>query len=801
MPLIAISVVSAGVIGYEVLLMRLYSIAQGHHFAYMIISIALLGFGASGTFLTLARAWLLARFVPVWQVNAAAFGLTAATGFALAQNLAVNPLELAWDPRQAIRLSGIYLLLMVPFFCAANCIGLAFARFGDRIGRIYRFDLVGAGFGALGVIAALFVLSPSDCLRLVIALGLAAAALAGLGAADPQKTRRALILTLAGLALAALLPGSWIAPRLSEYKGLSLALRVPGAEVVAESSSPLGLVTVVRSPTVPFRHAPGLSLKSTSEPPEQLGLFIDGDGMTAITRHDGNLSKLAYLDFTTQAVPYHLLEGPEVLILGAGGGAGVLRARYHGARRVAAVEPDPAVIRLVRERYADFAGRIYDPAGVAFYVADPRGALAAAGSGYDLIELPILGSSGAGFGGLRETYAYTVEAFEDYLGRLAPGGILAATRWLRLPPRESLKLFATALMALERMGVRDPGRRLALIRGWKTATLLVKKGDFTAAEIERLRRFARERAFDLAYYPGMARQEANRYNLLDAPYVYDGATALLGPGRAAFIAGYKFDLRPARDDRPYFLDFFKWRALPELLALRRQGAMPLIEWGYLVLFATLLQAALLSAVLILLPLGALRRHTAASRGRLRVAVYFLALGLAFLFIEIAFIQRLVLFLGHPITAVAVVLAAFLSFAGLGAGAAPRLARRLPDGARVSAVEAAVAAISGIALLYLAVLPALTAWLVTLPLSVKVPLSLGLIAPLAFVMGMPFPLGLARVAAAAPRLVPWAWGINGCASVLSAVLATVLAIGFGFTAVVGLAVGLYALAAVVWRRPF
>ena len=392
-----------------------------------------------------------------------------------------------------------------------------------------------------------------------------------------------------------------------------------------------------------------------------------------------------------------------------------------------------------------------------------------------------------------------MEAFVGYLGRLERGGMLAVSASFDLPPRTALKLFATARAALARMAVAEPGERLVLLRGFNTVALLVKKGAaFGPEELAGLRRFARPRAFDLAYAPGMTRDEANRFNVLDEPYLYDGALALLGPGRAKFLADYKFDLRPARDDRPYFFDFFKWRSLPELLALGRRGAMPLIEWGYLILLATLVQAAAVSLVLILLPLAVRRGRVA--RGRGRVAAYFLLLGLAFLFVEIAFIQRLTLFLGHPLYAVAVVLAAFLVFAGLGAGVSPRLAARLPQGGRVSALEAAVAAIAAIALTYLAALAPVTGFLITLPLEFKVPLALAAIAPLAFCMGMPFPLGLARVGREAPELVPWAWGINGCASVVSAVLAALLAIEFGFSAVVALAVALYLLAAAVWRGP-
>ncbi|MEE8622917.1 MAG: SAM-dependent methyltransferase, partial [Alphaproteobacteria bacterium] len=284
------------------------------------------------------------------------------------------------------------------------------------------------------------------------------------------------------------------------------------------------------------------------------------------------------------------------------------------------------------------------------------------------------------------------------------------------------------------------------------------------------------------------------------PYLHEGAKALLGPGRQAYLRNYKFHIAPATDDAPYFFRFFKWRVLPELVALRAAGGAQLVEWGYVVLVATLAQAALASVVLILAPLRVLRRArptVAGERPFGRVVVYFLALGLAFLFIEIAFMQRFALFLSHPLYAIAVVLCAFLIFAGLGSGYSARLdARwRAPAEGRqgLSAISLAVAGIVAVAFLELLLLPVLFDWLIPLPQAAKVLVSILLIAPLAFCMGMPFPLGLRQVSERAPELVPWAWGINGCASVLSAVLATLLAIHFGFTVVIALALALYALA--------
>jgi spermidine synthase len=808
-PPIAISFVSAGALAYEVLLIRLFSIVQWHHFAYMAISIALLGYGASGSFLALYQDRLRQRFFSVFATSAALFGVLAVASFAIAERLPFNAMAVIWDPQQLLYLPAYYLLFALPFFCAANCVGLAFAVFPDQIGRVYRYDMLGAGIGALGVVAVLFWMFPPGALKLVGVLGLVAAALVGTRDPGARRWWRGAAYLVGAVLVAAAVPASWTSLRFSEYKELEQTLLIPGTEILDETSSPLGLLTVTRNSSVPLRYAPGISLNSMVEPPSQLGVFTDGGGLSPIVAFDGRLEPVAYLDATSAALPYRLLERPHVLVIGAGGGSDALLALYHQAPRIDLVELDPQMVALVRDRFADFAGHLYDRPEVRVHVAEGRNFVTASAEHYDIIHLPLLDSfaaAGTGTVSLSESYIYTVEAFEDYLRHLRPGGFIAITRWLKLPPRDSLKLFATALAALGRMGVAAPEKRLAMIRSWSTTTLIVKNGALSDTEIAEIRAFADERSFDLAYYPGMIREEANRYNLLDQPYLFDGARALLGPDRDSFLARYKFDVAPATDDRPYFFDFFKWKALPELLDRRALGGASLLDWGYLILISTFAQALVLSLLLILAPLRLYYAHPARSRDRARVAAYFLTIGFAFFFVEIASIQRFILFLGHPIYASAVVLCGFLIVAGLASGFSPRLAswvaeRRLSVFRyRVGALDLSIGGIVATALFYLAALPTLFQLLVTLPDVLKIVVALVLIAPLAFCMGMPFPLALSRVAASSPSLVPWAWGVNGCASVLSAILATLLAMTIGFTWVMLVATTLYIIAAMTFRAP-
>lgn len=803
-PFFSIALFSATALSYEILLIRLFSIIQWHHFAYMIISLSLLGYGASGMFLSLARDWLRHRFSAAFIANGLLFSFSSIICFLIGQQIPFNPLEIVWGGYQFLYLLLLYLLLALPFFAVANCIGLSLSRFTDDIPRIYGFDLFGAGTGALAIIILLFLVAPITALYVIGSLGLLATAVGFLESRLRPRWIATLLLALA-ISLPAILHQQQISLHISPYKSLSQTLTVMGTEVIEERNSPLGLLTVVKSPVIPFRQAPGLSLNTSLEPPTQLGVYTDGEGVSVITNDDGQRDSFAYTDFFTSALPYHFLNRPKVLILGAGGGVDVLQARYFSAESIDAVELNPQMVDLVNNTYADFAGNLYADNTVHVHIDEARGFVAASNTQYDLIQVALLdafSASSAGLYALSESYTYTTEALIDYITHLRPDGILAITRWIKVPPRDGLKLFATAAESLERMGVKEPGHQLILIRSWKTSTLLIKKGLFTGQDIAVLREFCEARSFDLGYYPGMVASETNRYNILDRPYLFEGTTAILNKAeRKDFFNRYKFNIDPPTDDKPYFFHFFKWGSLAEFVSLRASGGLPLLEQGYLVLIATFLQAVLASVLLILTPLLFMyRRKTKTSPScirsdRLWVVIYFFALGIAFLFIEMAFIQKFILFLHHPLYSVGVVISGFLLFAGLGSNYSSHHTKSTIS--RKNVLILPVAIIAGIGLSYLYMLPVLFQHLLWLPDPLKVIVSLCLIAPLAFCMGIPFPLGLSSLSHRAPELIPWAWGINGCASVISAVLATLLATHIGFKGIVVAAVCLYFLAAVVY----
>ncbi len=790
--LLAVSSLAARALAYEILLLRLFSAILWHHFAAAVISLALLGYGASGSALVLAQQRLRGRLGVAYPAGCVLFGILAPASFAVAQRVPFNPLVAVWEPGQWGLFAAVYFLLAVPFFVAGGCAGLALRELGTEIPRLYRADLVGAGAGALAAVGLLSALPPAGCLRAVGAGGFVAAALA-LAALAPSPGRRRPLpwaVVAAGVATSVGWPAAWLEPRPSEYKALAQALRAPGAAAVFESWGSLGHLAAVRSPQVSFRYAPGLSLGCPWEVPEQVALFSDGEFTGAVDRADADPR---YRGCLPTALPYALGPRPRVLVLGAGGGAEVRGALGSGAAEVDAVEFDGRVVELLEGPLAPYAGPVYGAPGVRPRVAEARAFVGASDQVYDLIQVALLDSLGASLAGAQaasESFLYTVEAFEAFLAHLSPGGVLAVTRWLEVPPRGALKLFATAAAALERRGAEQPGEHLALVRTWSTATLLVRNGPFPPEELEAVRAFCRDRGFDLAWLPGLAAAEANRYAVLDRPWLYEGALELLGPDREGYFRRYKFFVEPATDDRPYFFHTLKWASLPELLAARDRGGASLVEWAHFLAPATLIQAILAGAVLLLLPLRRLRLPDTGGLGRGRVGIYFGALGLAFLSLEVVTIQRLTLLLGHPVYAAASTLAAFLVFAGLGSEVAGRWVR---SRGRSGAIATATGGAAVLALAYQVVLPWLFPYLSSLSLGARAAVAVGLIGPLALVMGMPFPLGLGAVAARAPEVVPWAWGVNGFASVASAALAAVLGVHLGFTGVTGVAAGLYVVA--------
>ena len=794
---------SFAVLGLELALMRTLSISHWHHFAAMIISVALLGFGVSGTFLTLFRRRLLAR--PRESLAAFALALAAFVplSFQIAQQVRFNPLELGYGS-QYVQLVKIYALYLVPFFLGGCVIGLALSEPGAKVASRYAANLFGTGLGAAGIILLMYVTDLSGVLWVVTG----AAALAAALFACAARSRVVMFLTALGFVSLAVAAATFhFEPTISDFTRLSFfrdLIAQDQAEVVAQRWGPLGRLDVIDSPAI-HEAPPDASIDAGRTLPPQRLILVDADGGLTVDRTGGDLSRVAYLDDTTSALAYHLLKKARVALVGAGGGEPLLLARLHEAASVTGIEPDRNVIDLMRGPLAEFSDGIYDAPGVHIVCTEGRAFFETTDERFDLVVVPVTESfspEAAGAHALNESYRYTVEAVTTYLDHLEEGGILSMTCGLHLrsAPFEAqgftftraegtvgVRLLSTVAAAL-RQTRWDPAPHVVAVRTALAMTVLVKNEAFGPDEIARVREFAERRGFALVYHPGIGREDANRNAVLPSPVYYDAAQrVLLGRGASAG----SFDTTPVTDDRPYFFDFFRWEMLGPMLESGTSDWLLVVDWGYLALVVTLVQAATLSAVLILVPLFFVRRRqrdapTSPGPHAARVLAYFLCLGLAFMFLEMTYIQRMVRFLWHPVLSAAVVVTGFLVFAGAGSAVSGVVRMR-----ERSKVLVAVVGICAAAVLEHVLMPTVFSGVQRASFGVRAGVVLCAIAPLAFFMGVPFPTALQSLARTRRHLVPWAWGVNGFASVVATVLATMLSMTWGFGGVTWLALGCYA----------
>lgn len=781
MPLVSIAILTAMALAYEILLIRVFAIVHWHHLVAIAISLALLGYGASGTFLVLLGRRLRRHTSAAYVLNGLLFGLSSVVCVNLAQQLSFDPQALRWDPWELLRLAGAFVMLAVPFFAAANCVGLMLWRFEAQIARIYGIDLLGAGAGALGVLLLLHVYSPTALLSAVMAGGL----LAGLLGAMKLHWRPRTTALLAIGGLAAVL--SWQPPAIvpAAYKDLSRALSASGATLDAETHGVDGLLHVVRNARIPLRSAPGMSLQAQALPPPQMAVFVDGNLAGTLPLH-GDADPGAYLQELISALPYRLLERhPRVAVLGAGSAWKIRQAQAFGASRPVAVEGSAQLYRLLCDTYRDLQPELCDDAGVDWRIQAPRTFMAGSAARFDLIDLA-LDADADGLDALATDFSTTREALRTYLARLEKGGIIAIEGPTRAPPKLSMRLLATARDALVADGASAPADRLIMLRGWQRFALLIGSTAFTDDQIDAARAFSRSLGFDLVWLPGMSTDEANRYQQLATPMFHDLARALLQSPPAPAVPPSRVRLAAVSDDRPY-----PWLSTPGIPWLDRPTQADDMDAGWRVAVLTLAVVMLAALLLILLPLLMLGRRGARPRTaaiRLRTLSYFALIGGAFLIIEIAWIERLQLFLGHPVYATTAVLAAFLLFAGLGSLWCQSRDRR--HGARNLLLAALLIGTS--ALVYHFALPPLFAQLGGLPIGVRLLLVILLLAPLAFAMGIPFPTALRTVSERAPTLVPWAWGINGCVSVVAAAATPLLGSTLGFSLLLAVASAAYLL---------
>jgi spermidine synthase len=770
--------ISAGTLILEISLTRVFSISQWGNFAFLVISTALLGFGASGTFVAVYPSLLKANKDKVLSISSYLCSLSCIVSYVVANRIPFDHFRTIVDQMQLLYVFVIYLALSVPFFLAGLPITIILALSPEDASRSYSFNLAGAGAGCIIAVAVAGAISGPGLIALSSLLGFVAALFFS------WNYSRRLIVSAVAIPLYLLLafrPPPFLGIRITPYKDLPTFLRYPGTEVAFTGWNSISRVDVLRSPLV--RHAPGLSLSFQKALPPQMGLVIDGGGLTALTRFSGGPEETDFTRYLISALPYRLHRSPKVLVIGPGGGLEVLTALGHDSRSVVGVEVNPMVVRVIKDLYGDFVGGIYSLDRVRIAIGDGRSFMRREGSLYDMIQIPLTESqiaSSVGAYSLNENYLYTVEAFQDYWRHLSPNGVLSITRPLGLPPQDTLRLTALALRALRGVGIEKPEKNIALIRSWGAFTFLLKRSLLTADEIEKIKGFAKDLGFDLIYYPGMNPEEADIYNRLDRPYFYQTVVELIAD-QDRYHRLYLLDIRPPTDDRPFFNHYLKWTKIVELYGTLGRRIEPFALSGDVILIVILVQSLMAGFVIVLMPLF-LREELRGDFILARTLFYFTSLGLGFMFIEMALIGKFILFLGHPVYALSAVLFSVLSFSGAGS----ILSRRLREGQ----VGYLMIAIFGMGSAYGLGISFLLHLFLGAHIALRVILSVLLLAPLSIAMGMPLPLGVRILGKMKPGLVPVAWGVNSWASVVGPVLATMAAIYLGFGMVMILAALIY-----------
>lgn len=777
--LVVLFLLSFTVLMLEICLTRIFSVLSWHHFAYLIISLALLGFGAAGSYISVSKNvpeekntdTPLAKF-------ASLFALTLIAAIFLLTKIRFYPTDIITrnDYSNAISLLILYILMGIPFFFAGVCICRLVALAGDKVNLFYFADLAGAGSGAL---MSLFVINYIGAVGGIF-LGASLAALSALILAfEATRLQRFLhVSTILGAFAFSML--AVFTDFLPLYYPPSKDLFRDEHKIVYSKWHITGKIDITSPESAYVSFGGALSRRYRDNPPVVRGIYQDGAAPTGIMAMSDRPETSSILGEYLQGIPYVVQPAQKVLVIGVGGGIDALIALYSGSSDVLGVDLNPIIVNAVERKYRDECTSLWLDDRFRIIVSEGRHFLSRNTEKFDVIQLSGVDTYTAlssGAYALAENFLYTTEAMAAYWAHLTEYGILSFSRWLFEPPRESLRLVTTQLHMLDTLGIEDPPSHFVVVAGpayynrppW--AEVLLKRTSFTKDQIGEIQQWATERQFDVLYDPFTKRSNA-----------FDGIIRANQADRVKMIADYRFNISPTTDDDPFFFQFYRWKSVLEMTGARDGLAdskggysMTRIPLGFIILAFSLFQMMLLSIIFIIAPLCVHRRLHISRPGRFGVFLYFAALGLAFISIEIALLQKYSVFVGGPVYSMAVTLASMLFFSGLGSF----IARNF----KVSLGRSLV-----IILVLVVVLVFVQLWIHNLIVDrllflnhpVRCLVTILAIAPLALVMGMPFPTGLRIIQRTDPAARPWAWAVNSFATVIGSIVCVLLSIHFGFT---------------------
>jgi hypothetical protein len=768
----------------QVLVHRLVSAKLLNNYAFLVISLTMLGLAASGV--------ALVRWLPSMLSRLPEALSTCAALFALSLPLASRAFCRAAPPPVTMERTGfvivfletvpVALLFCVPFFFAGLMLGALLSDPELATPRIYFADLVGSALGAVLVIPTISVAGVEAGL-------LGGGALLVLATLVLERPRHVLTRVLAGVALVSLAlvfpdRARFFAerPQLHSFLDSLESLGPPyGLEYVAWD--PVARIEVSRIPPPDLASSSYPCLIGTN--PAFLARFRriltqNNYAFTYAVDYDGDPASLSGIEETIYSAAYHVSSAsrPRVLVVGVGGGFDVLTALRFGAGDITGVEVNQATVDVLTRRFRGYFRHWVDDPRFHLVGDEGRHFLESHPQRYDVLQLSGVDSYSGTAGAAHvfsESYLYTAEAFDLYLSRLSEQGILNLMRLEYVPPREMLRALTTAVGALRRRGVGKPADHVVMLlsRERNFAALLVKKTPFSAEELARLDAWAGPNPLlGVAAAPGRNEGRENAYQA----FLSQG-----DPGREeAFIRQYPWDVSPARDDRPFFFKYsFLWHVTTrDPLVVR---SVPMLEYSILLL---LLVVGIAAAFTVYLPLLYLVRRPVRTPAAARYAMFFAGTGIGYLAIEIALLQKFGLLLGHPNYALSVVLAALLFSTGMGSLLSPRIL------AKARHLRFVGYALSGLLLAEtLLAMPHLHA-LIALPFAVRCGVVVALVSPIGLLLGTYVPTALENLKREAPAFVPWAWGINGIFSVMAPLLAVWFSTSWGMSALLLSAIPVY-----------
>ena len=801
---ISVFFLSVAVIALQLIIMRALSVTHYYHFSYLVISTALLGFGASGTFLALFFDRLKKNFGFWNQLFFLFFVISVPVAYLAAQSLPLDTQYVLYSGRQLSLLIGYNLLMFIPFFFGGTILGFMISFFKKEVPELYAANLVGSGIGGVFALGLMYLVPATQLPLLITPLAFLAMIFFFLSTGW-KPLIRSLFIVGAGLivSIAAIVsdPPEYIDPykELAQFQQLE---RQGDAEQVEARFGPRGQLDIFSSRT--FHYTLFAGLHATVNPPPQLALLIDGMVAGSIfTIQDEE--DAAIMDFTPQSLPYRMLDQPGVLLLGEVTGVNVWLAKRMGAKEITAVQTNPQLIQLLKEELSEISGGVYSLENVRIVNSDPRLYLEKSGSQYDLIQFVAGEAMAVGTGGLQglnEDFLLTTNAISRARSLLTDNGLISITRGIQSPPRDNIKLISLFTEAISDFSGDDPSDHLLISRNYLAANTLLSNSPVSDERLELFHEQTYTQQLDVEYYPGIRSQDITQMNRIDGPdgepysYIHHAVMQIMSENPEAFYDDWAYEVRAPTDLRPYFHDFFKWSSLSLFLETYGSEWFQRLELGYVILVVTFLQLAIAAFLLILLPLFFRRAHFSATKNKLPALLYFFFIGTGFMLIEISLIQVFTRFLGDPIFSAAAILSSILVFSGLGS----YMQKRVPFSV-IRRTQIASAAIAILMLIYLVAAEPLLWLFIGTGTAVRFLLTILLLVPVSFFFGWMFPAGIQILDESDDELIPWAWGVDGFASVSAAPLAIILSMSIGFNNVILIGIVCYVGAGLIsflWR---